>query len=81
MSIKENERYPKVKPTIKMNLRYKPMEHITHVPNYFKYVPSVFTDALNYDFTDCDYSLVEKDKVFLKDLNAVIVAGTAKEGG
>ena len=79
MPVKENERFPLNKPIIKMNLRYKPMEHITNVPNYFKYVAPVFTDALNFDFTDCDYSLVEKDKAFLRDLNAAIAAANTKE--
>ena len=69
------ERYPRLMPIIKMNLRYKPMEHITKVPHFFKYVPSVFTDALTFDFGDKDYEIVERDKLFIGDLNAKIVAG------
>ena len=79
MPAKANEKYPMIKPIIKMKLRYKPMEHITNVPNYFKYVGSVYTDSLNFDFHDCDYSLVEKDKVFLKELNTAIAAANSKD--
>jgi len=49
------ESYPLTVPIIKMNLRFKPMEHVTNVHNYFKYVPSVYSDALNFDFGDKDY--------------------------
>ena len=51
------------------------MEHITKAPHFFKYVPPVYSDALNFDFDDKDYELVERDKQFLRDLNAKIVQG------
>jgi len=69
------ERYPLIMPVIKMNLRYKPMEVVTKAPHYFKYVPSVYVDALNFDFADRDYEIIERDKVFVRDLNAKISAG------
>ena len=69
------ERYPRAMPVIKLNLKYKPMEQVTHAAHYIKYVPSVFTDALNFDFADSDYELREKDKLFLRELNDKIVAG------
>ena len=56
------EKYPRFEPMIKMNLRYKPMEEVTHATHYFKYVPDVFSDALNFDFADSDYEIVERDK-------------------
>lgn len=62
-------------PTIKMNLRYKPMDHITKAPHYYRYVPPVFSDSLNFDFYDEDYELIERDREFLKELNAKIVNG------
>ena len=62
-------------PVIKMNLRYKPMEVVTKAPHYFKYVPSVYSDALNFDFADRDYEIIERDKVFVRDINAKITAG------
>lgn len=71
----DKEKYPRSMPLIKMNRKYKPMEHITKVPHFFKYVPPVYSDALNYDFDDTDYELVERDKQFLRDLNAKIEKG------
>ena len=58
-----------------MNLKYKPMEHITKVPHFFKYVPEVFSDSLTFDWGDKDYELVQRDKQFLRDLNAKIAKG------
>ena len=58
-----------------MNLRYKPMEEVSHASHYYKYVPEVFSDALNFDFADGDYELVERDKQFLRDLNLKIAQG------
>lgn len=69
------EKYPRNKPVIKMNLRYKPMPEVTQAPHFFKYVPKVFKDAINFDFTDKDYALNERDKQFLKDLNERLVQG------
>lgn len=58
----EKERYPRAMPLIKMNLKFKPKEEVTKAPHYFKYVPSVFSDTLNFDFSDTDYELVERDR-------------------
>ena len=69
------EKYPRFEPLIKMNLRYKPMEEITQAQHFYKYVPEVFSDALNFDYSDADYELVERDKQFLRDLNAKIAQG------
>lgn len=52
------ETYPLTVPIIKMNLRYKPMDSVTKSSNYFKYVPSVYSDSLMFDFMDRDYQLV-----------------------
>ena len=71
----DKDMYPRNIPLVKMNLRYKPMEVVTKAPHYYKYVPSVFTDAINFDFTETDYQLLGRDKDFLKDLNAKIAAG------
>lgn len=80
------EKCPRSMPVIKMQLRYKPMEHVTKAAHFFKYVPSVFSDSLNFDFDDCDYELVDRDRLFLKDLNArlaqangVLPAATASQ--
>ena len=69
------EKYPLPMPVINMKLKYKPMEHVTAVPHFFKYVPAVFSDTLTFDFADNDYELVERDKQFLRDLNAKIAQG------
>ena len=69
------EKYPRSMPVIKMNLKYKPMEHITKAPHFVKYNPKVYQDALNFNFSDNDYALVESDKAFLRELNSKIVAG------
>ena len=64
-------------PTVKLNLKYKPMENITQAPHYYKFVPTVYSDALNFDYADKDYEIREKDKKFLQTLNEKL----AKEGG
>ena len=69
------EKYPRFEPLIKMNLKYRPMEEISQATHYYKYVPEVFSDALNFDFADSDYELVERDKQFLRELNAKIEQG------
>ena len=51
------------------------MEEITQAQHFYKYVPEVFSDALNFDYSDADYELVERDKQFLRDLNAKIAQG------
>ena len=51
------------------------MPQITQVSHYFKYVPEVYSDGLNFDFGDKDYEIVERDKAFLRDLNAQIAQG------
>lgn len=69
------DKYPRAMPVVKLNLNFKPMEEITQAPHYFKYVPSVFSDALNFDFIDKDYEIREKDKKFLQGLNEKIAQG------
>jgi len=69
------EKYPRPMPVIKMNLKYKPMDHITKAPHYFKYVPSVYRDSLTFDFADKDYEIRERDRKFLRDLNEKIGLG------
>ena len=56
-----------------MNLKYKPMDHVTKAHNYFKFVPSVFSDSLTFDYHDRDYEIRERDKKFIQDLNQRIV--------
>ncbi len=65
-------------PKIKMNLKYKPIEAITKAPHYIKYVPTVYMDALNFDFVDNDYEIDERDRKFLKDVNESIRQGGGK---
>ena len=60
-------------PKMKMNLKYKPMEHVTKVDNFFKFVPSVFSDSLTFDYHDRDYEIRERDRKFIHDLNQRIV--------
>ena len=43
--------------------------------SYFKFVPKVFSDSLNFDFADRDYELVERDRKFLRDLNEKLARG------
>jgi len=69
------ERYPRVIPVIKLNLKYKPMEVVTKAPHFFKYVPTVFTDGPNFDYNHHDYELNSRDKQFLKEINDKLVAG------
>ena len=38
-------------------------------------MPEVYSDGLNFDFGDKDYEIVERDKAFLRDLNAQIAQG------
>ena len=38
-------------------------------------MPEVYSDGLNFDLDETDYELVERDKVFLRDLNAQIAQG------
>lgn len=76
VNICSKQRYPRSEPIIKMNLRYKPMDHITKAPHYFRYVPPVYSDSLNFDFDDHDYELIERDREFLKELNSKIVNGS-----
>ena len=61
-----------------MNLRYRPMESITKAPHFIKHVPPVYSDALNFDFADRDYQLVQRDKQFVADINAKIAAGNGE---
>jgi len=58
----DKEKYPRIMPLIKTNLRYKPKEEVTKAPHFYKYVPSVYRDAHNFDFADTDYELVETDR-------------------
>ena len=55
LKISPREQYIKPMPIVKMNLKYKPMEKVTKATHYIKYVPHVYSDALNYDFADNDY--------------------------
>ena len=43
LSVKKSK-YPPAMPDVKMNLRYKPLRHITHSDNYLYHVPKVFYD-------------------------------------
>ena len=69
------EKYPRPTPVIKMNLKFKPMDHITKAPHYFKYVPAVYSDSLTFDYADKDYEIRERDKRFLSTLNEKIAQG------
>ena len=69
MKISPKERYIRAMPIIKVNLKYKPIKSITKAPHYIKYVPTVYSDALNFDFAENDYELVERDRKYLKELN------------
>lgn len=69
------EKYPRAKPVIKMNLKYKPMDHITKAPHYFKYIPTVYSDSLTFDWADKDYEIRERDRKFLAGLNEKIAQG------
>ena len=51
------------------------MHEVTQADHYFKYVPKVYSDSLNFDFGDRDYQLQERDKKFLRELNAKIAQG------
>lgn len=72
------EIYIRAIPQIQMNLRYRPMESITKAPHFIKHVPPVYSDALNFDFADRDYQLVQRDKQFVADINAKIAAGNGE---
>lgn len=65
----DKEKYPKAMPVVKMNLKYKPMESITKAPHFVKFIPPVYSDALNFDYADKDYEIREKDRKFLSILN------------
>ena len=51
------EKYMRAMPNIKMNLRYKPMEHITKADHYIVHVPKCYSDALNFNWGDRDYQI------------------------
>ena len=70
--------FPKAMPVIKMNLKYKPMEHLTKVRHFLKHIPTVYSDAypaLHFDFADQDYEINQIDIDFLKDLNEKLKSG------
>ena len=62
-------------PEVKMNLRYKPLRHITHSDNYLYHVPKVFHDSLNFNWADRDYIITSDDRHFLSGLNNRIKDG------
>ena len=78
---KKPERYPFAEPKIKMNLRYK---FLPPGPSFYKYVPKVHSDAINFDFADKDYQHRESDRKHVDELNALIEQGngtvTSKSG-
>ena len=78
---KKPERYPFAMPKIKMNLKYK---FLPPGPNYYKYVPKVHSDAINFDFAEKDYQHRESDRKHVDELNALIEQGngtvTTKSG-
>ena len=71
-SEKVTEKYQRPEPKVKMNLRFKPMEHVTHVGNYFVEIPKCYNDALNFNWDECDYQLQHRDQKFLQELNSTI---------
>ena len=78
MKISPKEQYIRAMPIIKVNLKFKPIESITKAPHYIKYVPTVYSDSLNFDFAENDYELVERDRKYLKELNEQISQGGGK---
>ena len=54
-------KYQKPEPIVKMNLRYKPMEHITHVGNFYVEIPKCYNGALNFNWDECDYQIQFRD--------------------
>ena len=72
LKISPKEQYLRPMPQVKINLKYKPIDAISKAPHYIKYVPHVYTDALNFDFADNDYEIVERDRKFLAELNEQI---------
>ena len=55
------EKYMRPEPKIKLNLKYKPMENITHVGNYIVNIQKCYNDALNFNWDECDYQLQFRD--------------------
>ena len=62
-------------PKVKMNLRYKPMPHLTHSSFYQYHVPKVYTDSLNFNWKDRDYIITQDDRDFLNKVNSQIRDG------
>lgn len=58
-----------------MNLRYKPMPHLTHSSFYQYHVPKVYTDSLNFNWKDRDYIITQDDRDFLNKVNSQIRDG------
>ena len=52
-----------------MNLKYK---FLPPGPSYYKYVPKVHSDAINFDFAEKDYQHRENDRKHVDELNALI---------
>ena len=69
---KATEKYQKPEPKVKMNLKYKPMEHITNVGNFYVEIPKCYNDALNFNWNECDYQIQYRDQKYLKELNSQI---------
>ena len=66
------EKYKRPEPKVKINLRYPPMKHVTHVGNYFVEIPKCYHDGYNFNWDECDYQLQFRDQQFLKELNSMI---------
>ena len=74
-------KYPRAMPLVKMNLRYKPMPHITQNENFLYNIPKVYEDALNFNWRERDYLITSDDRYFLKTLNSQIKDGQIKIAG
>ena len=56
------EKYKRPEPKVKINLRYPPMKHVTHVGNYFVEIPKCYHDGYNFNWDECDYQLQFRDQ-------------------
>lgn len=58
-----------------MNLKYKPMEHVTQAKHFIYNIPKVYHDSLNFNWRERDYLIASEDCHYLRNLNSQIKNG------
>ena len=75
MPVKVKSKYPPAMPKVKVNLRYKPMPHLTHANHHLFHVPKVYADSLNFNWRERDFQNTSEERHFVASLNSQIKNG------